>query len=175
MAIVGITPILNVRDVPASLAWFESLGWKRGFTHNQGGMIAGAADRDAHGPAGFASVCIPGGHGDAQVFLCCDGQGSRGTIMPRWPGDDATDGVWMSWWLDAPASIDAMHADCVRRGYIVTMPPTDEPWGVREFHLRHPDGHMFRVSAGLGRAQPASTEPGSTVPPTTTSPSTDPA
>ena len=35
-------------------------------------------------------------------------------------------------------------------GMTVTYPPTDEPWGVREFHLRHPDGHMFRVSAGLG-------------------------
>ena len=30
---------------------------------------------------------------------------------------------------------------------------TDEPWGVREFHLRHPDGHMFRVSGGLGEAE----------------------
>jgi hypothetical protein len=29
------------------------------------------------------------------------------------------------------------------------MLPTDEPWNVREFHLRHPDGHTFRVSAGL--------------------------
>ena len=27
------------------------------------------------------------------------------------------------------------------------MPPTDEPWGVREFHLRHADGHTFRISA----------------------------
>lgn len=155
MPIVGITPILNVRDVPASIAWFESLGWKRGFTHNQGGMIAGAADRDQHGPAGFGSVCAKGSHGEAQIFLCCEGQGSRGTVMPRFPGDDATDGVWMSWWLDTTASLDAMHAECIRRGYTVTMPPTDEPWGVREFHLRHPDGHMFRVSAGLASREPA--------------------
>jgi len=159
MAITGITPILNVSDVPASLAWFESLGWKRGFTSNEGGMLEGAADRDARGPAQFASVCAswraPDGSGAGhehawQIFLCCGGQGSRGTIMPRWPGDDMTDGVWMSWWLDSRASLDAMHADCVRRGYTITMPPTDEPWGVREFHLRHPDGHMFRISAGGG-------------------------
>ena len=26
------------------------------------------------------------------------------------------------------------------------MPPTDEPWGVREMHVRHPDGHVFRIS-----------------------------
>jgi hypothetical protein len=23
------------------------------------------------------------------------------------------------------------------------------PWNVREMHLRHPDGHVFRVSEGL--------------------------
>ena len=28
------------------------------------------------------------------------------------------------------------------------MPPTDGPWDVREFKLRHPDGHTFRASAG---------------------------
>ncbi len=38
MAIKGVTPVLNVSDVPRSLAWFESLG-----------MIEGAGDRDAHG------------------------------------------------------------------------------------------------------------------------------
>ena len=153
MAISGVTPILNVSDVPASLAWFESLGWKRGFTYGDGGMIEGAGDRDAHGPAHFGSVCAGGAkagdEGSAQIFLCCNGQGSRGTIMPRWPGDDMTDGVWMSWWIDSRASLDALHAECVARGYTVTMPPTDEPWGVREFHLRHPDGHMFRLSCGI--------------------------
>jgi len=31
----------------------------------------------------------------------------------------------------------------------VTFPPTDMPWNVRETHLRHPDGHVFRISRGL--------------------------
>jgi uncharacterized glyoxalase superfamily protein PhnB len=146
MAIKGLTPILNVSDVPKSLAWFESLGWRRGFTWNDGGAIDGAADRNASGDAAFGSVCAE----DAQIFLCHGGQGSRGTIMPRWPGDDMTDGVWMSWWVDSKDAVDALHAMAVSLGYIVTMSPTDEPWGVREFHLRHPDGHMFRVSSGGG-------------------------
>lgn len=150
MTITGITPVLNVSDVPASLAWFESLGWKRGFTWGEGGMIDGAADRDTTGDAHFASVCVAHDKHEAQIFLCRGGQGSRGTIMPRFPGDDMTDGVWMSWWIDSIVALDALHAECVKRGYIVTMPPTNEPWGVREFHLRHPDGHMFRVSAGIG-------------------------
>lgn len=154
MAITGITPILNVSDVPASFAWFESLGWRRGFAWNGGGMIACAADANEHGPAHFGSVCAA--HRDAdgrehavQIFLCHGGQGSRGSILPRFPGDDETDGVWMSWWIDSVAALNALHATCAARGYGVTMPPTNKPWGVREFHLRHPDGHMFRVSCGL--------------------------
>ncbi len=147
MPITGVTPILNVSDVPASLAWFETLGWKRGFSWNSGGLVPGAADRNASGPATFASVLAGEGSGAPQVFLCCGAQGSRGTLHPRFVGDDATDGVWMSWWLDSPESLAAMHQRAIELGYHVAMPPTDKPWGVREFHLRHPDGHTFRVSS----------------------------
>jgi hypothetical protein len=31
----------------------------------------------------------------------------------------------------------------------VTMPPLDMPWGIREFHLRHPDGHTFRIGSEI--------------------------
>jgi len=31
----------------------------------------------------------------------------------------------------------------------VTFPPTDMPWNVREMHLRHADGHVFRVGRGI--------------------------
>jgi uncharacterized glyoxalase superfamily protein PhnB len=34
----------------------------------------------------------------------------------------------------------------VAEGLEITFPPTDEPWGVREMHVRHPDGHVFRIS-----------------------------
>jgi hypothetical protein len=27
---------------------------------------------------------------------------------------------------------------------------TNEPWGVREMHVRHPDGHVFRIGRALG-------------------------
>lgn len=145
MPVVSITPILNVSNVPESFTWFERLGWRRGFAWNDGGMIHGGADRNASGEAHFGSVMS----GDAQIFLCRDGQGSRGTIMPAFPGDDRTDGVWMTWWLDSVAELDETHAKAIEAGAIVTMPPTNKPWGIREFHLRHPDGHMFRVSAGL--------------------------
>ena len=87
-------------------------------------------------------------HRTRRIFLCKDAQGSRGERRPQFPGDDETDGVWMSWWLDTPADVDAAHALALEHGMDVTWPPTDEPWGVREFHLRHPDGHTFQGQLG---------------------------
>jgi Glyoxalase/Bleomycin resistance protein/Dioxygenase superfamily len=135
LPVQNLTPVLNVSSVTDSMAWFELLGWRRGFAWPEG-----AAE------PGFGSVCSE----RAEIFLCRGAQGSRGTIMPRFPGDDGTDGVWMSWWMSSPAEVDALHQTALSHGMVVTHPPTDEPWAVREFHLRHPDGHTFRVSAGLG-------------------------
>ena len=145
MPLTGLTPILNVSDIAASLAWFESLGWKRGFTWNEAGMIPAAADVNDAGPATFGSVAC----GECEIFLCRGAQGSRDGRLPQFPGDDDTGGVWMSWWFAKPEEVDALHQLALERNLTVTWPPTDEPWGVREFHLRHPDGHTFRVGAGF--------------------------
>lgn len=61
------------------------------------------------------------------------------------PGSDeaAERGVWMSIWVD---DVDAVHRRCVEHQIEVTWPPTDMPWHVRELHVRHPDGHVFRFS-----------------------------
>ena len=55
----------------------------------------------------------------------------------------------MSWFLDSPEEVDATYQLALQQGITVTWPPTDEPWGVRECHIRHPDGHTFRVGAGI--------------------------
>jgi uncharacterized glyoxalase superfamily protein PhnB len=49
----------------------------------------------------------------------------------------------MSIWVD---DVDAVHERALGAGLEITHPPTDEPWNVREFHVRHPDGHVFRIS-----------------------------
>ena len=131
MNVDHLTPILNVSDLAASFAWFEQVGWKKLWAYGE---------RPTFGAVGC---------GECEIFLCQHGQGSRGGPLPRHAGDDDTGGVWMSWWLDSPADVDAAHAAAVQQGLTVTWPPTDEPWGVREFHLRHPDGHTFRISAGI--------------------------
>jgi catechol 2,3-dioxygenase-like lactoylglutathione lyase family enzyme len=129
----AVTPILNVSDLAASIAWFEKLGWKQAWVWGD--------------PPTFGSV----ESGKIQVFLCRDGQGGRGHGgVPRTFGPDgdetADKGVWMSIWVD---DVDAIYEECKRQGLEVTWPPTDMPWNAREMHVRHPDGHVFRISKGL--------------------------
>jgi catechol 2,3-dioxygenase-like lactoylglutathione lyase family enzyme len=130
MQIRNLTPILNVSDIIESFAWFEKLGWRKLW--------------DWGAPPTFGAVAS----GDVEIFLCQGAQGSRGGTLPRHVDEDDTGGVWMSWWVVSPAAVDEAHVLALQAGFTVTRPPTDEPWGVREFHLVHPDGHTFRVSAG---------------------------
>jgi uncharacterized glyoxalase superfamily protein PhnB len=48
--------------------------------------------------------------------------------------------------------VDALYEVCQREGLEVLPTPTDEVWGVREMHVRHPDGHTFRVSQNPSHA-----------------------
>ena len=125
-----MTPILNVTSFRDSVEWFEKLGWNKSWEWGS--------------PATFGAV----GSGRCQIFLCEGGQGGRGasTIKNTFgpDGDQTADkGVWMSIWVD---DVDAIHDHCLEQGLDVAWPPTDMEWNVREMHVRHPDGHVFRIS-----------------------------
>ena len=126
-------PILNVSNMQDSFEWFERLGWKKAW--------------DWGDPPDFGGVCS----GECEIFLCEGGQGGRGkgaSAMTFGPtGDECSDkGVWMSIWVD---DVDAVYRRCLDQGLDVTWPPTDMEWNVREMHVRHPDGHVFRISRGI--------------------------
>ena len=128
-----VTPILNVSDAEASVTWFLGWGWTAGFRWGE--------------PFSFGSVYA----GDVEVFLCLDGQGGRGkgenaTTFGAAADERADRGAWMSLWVD---DVDAIHRTCLAGDIEITHPPTDMPWGVREMHVRHPDGHVFRVTQPL--------------------------
>jgi catechol 2,3-dioxygenase-like lactoylglutathione lyase family enzyme len=120
MNVEGVIPILNVSNMEESFAWFAKLGWRKLWDWGE--------------PPGFGAV----GNLSSEIFLCVDGQGCR-----------EIGGNWMSWFLASPAEVDAAHAMAVTNGVLVTQPPTDFPWNMREFNVRHPDGHMFRIGASL--------------------------
>ena len=128
-----ITPILNVSNLAESFAWFEKFGWAKGWDWDE--------------PPTFGGVWA----GECEIFLAENGQGGRGrgnAPMTFGPDGDRTGdkGVWMSVWVD---DVDAEHRHCIEQGLEVTWPPTDMPWEVREMHVRHPDGHIFRISQSL--------------------------
>jgi catechol 2,3-dioxygenase-like lactoylglutathione lyase family enzyme len=133
----GLNPILNVSDIQESFAWFAKLGWEKGW--------------DWGTPPSFGAVCS----GECTIFLCLNGQGGRGrgaggnTFGPD--GDETADkGVWMSIWVD---DVDAVYRHCLAQGIEVAWPPTDMPWNAREMHIRHPDGHVFRIGRGLEESE----------------------
>lgn len=44
------------------------------------------------------------------------------------------------------ADVDACYAAAVQRGFVVVYPLIDEPWGVRRFFVRDPDGILSHKS-----------------------------
>ena len=133
----SINPILNVSSVSDSFAWFEKLGWKKSW---------GWGD-----PPTFGAVCS----GECEIFLCENGQGGRGSTGLRrtfGPGSDecSEKGVWISVWVD---DVDAVHQHCLNEGLEITWPPTDMEWNAREMHVRHPDGHVFRIGHVLEESE----------------------
>lgn len=129
----GITPILNVSDIQQSFEWFATLGWQKGWEWGE--------------PVGFGGVCS----GECEIFLCQDAQGGRGkgsnTATFGNSGEESADsGVWMSIWVD---DVDEVYHHCVVNKLDITFQPTNTAWNVREMHVRHPDGHVFRIGTAL--------------------------
>jgi catechol 2,3-dioxygenase-like lactoylglutathione lyase family enzyme len=50
------------------------------------------------------------------------------------------------------ADVDAVHAEAVRRGLEIVHPLTDEPWGVRRFFVKDPNGLVLNVVNHRGDA-----------------------
>jgi len=132
MEIQGLTPILNVSNLHESFAWFGKLGWEKRWEYGD--------------PPDFGAV----GNGRHEIFLCYNCQGGRDSVKRARADDWNTGGSWMSLWVSSPAAVDAVHELALRERLLVTCPPTDMPWNVRECHIQHPDGHVFRISCPVG-------------------------
>jgi predicted enzyme related to lactoylglutathione lyase len=50
------------------------------------------------------------------------------------------------------ADVNAIHAEAVRRGLDIVHALTDEPWGVRRFLVKDPNGTVINVAAHRGDA-----------------------
>jgi catechol 2,3-dioxygenase-like lactoylglutathione lyase family enzyme len=81
----------------------------------------------------FGGGYIGFGSGQAQVLF------APGGVQPLLP-DMGVD-------VGPRAAVDAAHAEAVEAGHEVLYGPVDEPWGVRRFFVRDPDGVVISVLA----------------------------
>jgi len=42
--------------------------------------------------------------------------------------------------------VDLIHQQAVARGYSIEYPLTDEPWGIRRFHIADPNGGVVNLT-----------------------------
>ncbi|HEY8584382.1 MAG TPA: VOC family protein [Capillimicrobium sp.] len=82
---------------------------------------------------GFGGGWLGFGSGPAQVLFAPPG---IEPLLPDMGVDVAT-----------TAAVDAAHAEAVRCGHEILYGPVDEPWGVRRFFVRDPQGVVVSVLA----------------------------
>jgi uncharacterized glyoxalase superfamily protein PhnB len=100
---------------------------------------------------GFAERWTAGGHraqlavGDAAVVVMADDGGGRGT--PQSPTN--THGVMVR-----VADVDAHHARAQLRGVRILDPPTDFPYGERQYNAEDLAGHRWTFSQTIADVAP---------------------
>jgi catechol 2,3-dioxygenase-like lactoylglutathione lyase family enzyme len=75
--------------------------------------------------------------GKVEIFLSQGGQGKPGT--------------WLYIFLD---DVDSYRDRIKRLGAEVIYGPKNEPWGMREIHVRDPNGHVIRLGTGIPSRRP---------------------
>jgi uncharacterized glyoxalase superfamily protein PhnB len=115
----GGNPILNVKNVATSLAYYcTTLGFEQVFCWPRGQAL----------PT-FAQVS----RGDFCVSLAQEAQGGPG--------------MWMYLDLATLEDLDALYQEFVGKAAKISEPPTDKPWGMREMLIEDVDGHTLRIGA----------------------------
>jgi uncharacterized glyoxalase superfamily protein PhnB len=117
-ALHSIVPILFVKDVPASAAYFrDTLGFEIDFLHGEPPFY-GAVSRD--------SVCI---------HLRCVHQPNFADLAAR--------EVSLILASIEVADVHALYSEFADRGADMPQPPTKQSWGGTDFHVRDLDGNVF--------------------------------
>ena len=147
----GIQPVLPVTDVVRAARYFsEVLGFELDFIAGEPPSYArvkhvprdadcfAALPRRQHDGPG-QSVALPGdrGPGDAVYIRLwqCSARETR-----QWRGEIV---------IHVGRDIDGLHAAYKKRGVDVVEAPVSQPWGLREFAIREPDGHLLRFCGYL--------------------------
>lgn len=118
IALTSVVPILLVRNVPASAAYFrDRLGFEIDFLHGT--------------PPFYGSVS----RGKACLHLRCVHQPNFAELAAR-ETSLILAGIEVS-------DVEGLFAEFTERGATFTQPPTKQPWGGTDFHVRDLDGNVI--------------------------------
>lgn len=119
--VLGARTVLAVRDLSLSTRYYlDSLGFTRDFGDGSDGWS-------------FLS------RGDFRVML--------GECPDETPASELGNHSYVAYVL--VNGVDDLHRELTSRGAIVTSAPTTQPWGLREFGARTPDGHRITFGEPL--------------------------
>jgi len=121
----GIQPVLPVADAARAARYFcDVLGFELDF-------IAGEPPSYARVKKGDRSYGDP-------VYIRLWQCGRRDAAP--WRGEIV---------IHVGRDLDGLHAAYVKRGVAIVEAPVSQPWGLREFAVREPDGHVLRFCGYL--------------------------
>lgn len=125
MEVLNANPVLAVHDVVRSAAWYRD--------------VLGCETHDPD--PGNWTFCRSG----AIDFML-------GRCPEAVPASELGDHSYVAYLrVD---DVDAFYERAITAGAEVAKPPIDQPWGMREFALRSPDGHRFTLAQPSGSLEP---------------------
>ncbi len=121
---------LGVRDVPASTAFYERLGWRRSGASVEGGVTFFAT------PGGVLALW-------GAADLARDAQAEGGVAAGS---DRGFRGVTLAINLASRAEVDAAIAAWVAAGGSLTRAAAATEWGGYSGYVADPDGHLWELA-----------------------------
>jgi uncharacterized glyoxalase superfamily protein PhnB len=122
----GIQPVLQVEDMRAAIAYYRDvLGFELDFVAGDPPVHARVSSGDRERGYAVRLRLVP-----------------RGTAPPDCSYD----------WIHVGADIDGLFEKYRAAGVTIVSPPADQPWGLREFRIRDPDGHLHCFAAEIVRS-----------------------
>ncbi|HEY3349415.1 MAG TPA: VOC family protein [Thermoanaerobaculia bacterium] len=115
----GVAPSITANDLEKSLAWYRTVGFTLVEPFERDGKMVG-------GQLKAGNVVFLIGQDDWQK------------------GRDRKKGEGFRLYLMTTGDIDALAKGIVARGGRLDQPPTDQPWGMRDFSMTDPDG--FKIT-----------------------------
>jgi uncharacterized glyoxalase superfamily protein PhnB len=123
----GVQPVLRVADLPAAIAYYRDvLGFAVDFIAGDPPVHARVSSGDRERGYAVRLRLIP--HG--------------GAAIQTGPSYD---------WIHVGSDLDGLYEKYRASGVVIVSAPTDQPWGLRDFRIRDPDGHLHCFAAEIDR------------------------